>query len=63
MGASLGKIAIYSAYAMLKLSFWIPDMQRLVSEDFLIDDYPNLQGYTVEERARHLLLRFTVNAG
>ena len=42
MEASLGKIAINSAYTMLKLSFWIPNMQGLVSEDFLVNDYPDL---------------------
>ena len=42
MEACLGIITIYSAYTVLKLSLWIPNMQRFVSEDFLVDDYPDL---------------------
>ena len=42
MEASLGKIAIYSAQTMLKVSIRTPNMQRFVSEDFLVDDYPDL---------------------
>ena len=42
MEASLGRMAIELAHTMLKMSFWIPNMQRFAAEDFLVDDYPDL---------------------